>query len=287
MPDTFLAPIPAALPQKRSVLGIHISATCYDEVVRVCEAWIYDRRLARSAGMPREPVSLSRYICVVSVHGVIMAREDRHLRRTLNEADIATPDGMPLVWALRSFGVRDQQRVYGPNLMLRLCAMAERQGVRVFLYGGRPESLPVLIKNLMRHFPGLCICDSYSPPFRPLTVDEDRQIRSRIRQSGAELLLVGISTPNQDRWMQEHRDIPGLIMVGVGAAFDFHAGRVQQAPEWMQHLGLEWLFRLLAEPRRLWRRYLLVTPRFLPLWAMQKLGILKYPECNVFPRTNS
>jgi N-acetylglucosaminyldiphosphoundecaprenol N-acetyl-beta-D-mannosaminyltransferase len=157
--------------------------------------------------------------------------------------------------------------------MLRLCENAARNGHRVFLYGGREETLGELRGRLQTRFPDLQIVGSYSPPFRPLTDEEDRMVERQITESGAEMVFVGISTPKQERWMYEHRGrFPGLVMIGVGAAFDFHAGRVRQAPVWMQRNGLEWLFRLAAEPRRLWQRYLLVTPRFLPLWAMQLMS---------------
>jgi N-acetylglucosaminyldiphosphoundecaprenol N-acetyl-beta-D-mannosaminyltransferase len=271
-----------ALPRKRPVLGVGISTTSYEEVVRVCEAWISQRRSWTDGGEPSQAISLSHFVCVVSVHGVITARDDRDFHNVLNNADIATPDGMPLVWALRSFGESAQQRVYGPNLMLHLCAMAARVGARVFLYGGRPDTLAALQTYLGKRFPELRICGVFSPPFRPLTPEEDKEIRNTIRQSGADLLFVGMSTPKQDHWMMAHQDIhPALVMVGVGAAFDFHAGRVPQAPSWVQRAGLEWLFRLMVEPGRLWKRYLLLTPRFLPLWGMQKLGLLKYPESHV------
>jgi len=207
------------------------------------------------------------------------AQEEPAFRRILNEADVATPDGMPLVWALRSFGERNQQRVYGPTLMLHLCRQAAREGHRIFLYGGRPETLPMLSERLSQACPGLPIAGMYSPPFRVLTEQEEHSVRKTITQADPDLIFVGISTPKQETWMSAHRDcFRGAVMIGVGAAFDFHAGRVKQAPQWMQKSGVEWLFRLLSEPRRLWRRYLLVTPRFLPGWVMQRAGLRKYPS---------
>jgi N-acetylglucosaminyldiphosphoundecaprenol N-acetyl-beta-D-mannosaminyltransferase len=203
------------------------------------------------------------------------ARKDDAFRSILNGADIATPDGMPLVWALRSFGQRRQQRVYGPNLMLVLCEQAARMGHRIFIYGGRPETLEILRTNLHERFPTLIVSGSYSPPFRPLTASEDRQVCQIIREAAPDLIFVGISTPKQERWMYDHRSaLPGTIMIGVGAALDFHSGRVKQAPGWMQRNGLEWFFRLTREPNRLWRRYLLVTPGFLPCWAAQKARVV-------------
>jgi N-acetylglucosaminyldiphosphoundecaprenol N-acetyl-beta-D-mannosaminyltransferase len=251
-------------PPRLDVLGVHINATSYDEVTRTCAYWISTRDNETSA----------RYICVTSVHGVMEARKNAEIRSILNNADIATPDGMPLVWALRSFGQPQQQRVYGPDLMLALCDQAARLGHRIFLYGGRTETLEHLCRNLRARFPELIIAGSYSPPFRTLSEEEEASVRKMIREAAPSLVFVGISTPKQERWMAEHRDVfPGVVMIGVGAAFDFHAGRVKQAPAWMQRNGLEWLFRLTREPSRLWKRYLLVTPVFLPCWAIQKASM--------------
>ncbi len=252
------------VPEKQLVTGIGISKTSYQEVVEICEQWTAERR----ANVGHK----ARYICVTSVHGVVMAQDDPEVAKILNEADIATPDGMPLVWAIRSFGAREQQRVYGPTLMLEICRNAARAGQRIFLYGGREDTLPLLVERLLRRFPELLIAGSYSPPFRPLTSDEEERARDLIRRADPDIIFVGISTPKQERWMYAHRDcFAGATMIGVGAAFDFHAGRTRQAPAWMQRNGLEWLFRLAVEPARLWKRYLLVTPRFLPLWALQKI----------------
>jgi N-acetylglucosaminyldiphosphoundecaprenol N-acetyl-beta-D-mannosaminyltransferase len=264
-------------PRKHPVLGVRISITSYDEVLSVCRTWIVLRRGWLNLGQ-RQALQ-SRYICITSVHGIMMARRNESIRRILNQADIATPDGMPIVWALRSFGHSEQQRVYGPTLMERLCADAQVTGYRVFLYGGRPESLPVLSERLMARYPALQLAGFFSPPFRALTREEDQQVKCMIRESDADLIFIGISTPKQEEFMWNHRsDFPGSVMIGVGAAFDFHAGRVKQAPSWMQRRGLEWLFRLAMEPRRLWTRYLLTTPAFLPLWALQKAGVLRYSD---------
>ena len=254
------------VPDKQLVAGVGISKTSYAEVVSLCRSWWEERKRAPAVA------ASARYICVTSVHGVILAQDDPEVRTVLNEADLATPDGMPLVWALRSFGAREQERVYGPNLMLELCREAERSGARIFLYGGREDTLLELVGRLRGRFPNLAIAGSYSPPFRPLTPPEDEYITKLIREADADIVFVGISTPKQERWMHAHRlAFPAVTLIGVGAAFDFHAGRTRQAPAWMQRHGLEWFFRLLVEPARLWRRYLLITPRFLPLWAMQKL----------------
>jgi N-acetylglucosaminyldiphosphoundecaprenol N-acetyl-beta-D-mannosaminyltransferase len=184
---------------------------------------------------------------------------------------------MPVVWAIRSFRHPKQTRVYGPDLMLTLCQRAAECGQRVFLYGARQDTLEALENNLRSRFPQIEIVGKISPPFRPLTAEEDKQVVKTIRESGADLVFVGLSTPKQEVWMINHRlSLPGTIMIGVGAAFDFHAGKLEQAPAWMQRSGLEWWFRLTREPKRLWKRYLLVTPIFLPLWALQKARVLRY-----------
>jgi N-acetylglucosaminyldiphosphoundecaprenol N-acetyl-beta-D-mannosaminyltransferase len=259
---------------KQSVLGVRISTVAYAEEVARCEQWIEEARESKF----HEHAAAGHYVCVTSVHGIMTARTDSAFRNILNNADIATPDGMPVVWALRSFGHRGQRRVYGPTLMLQICQNASERGHKVFLYGGRPESLEDLRRNLVGRFPALQISGAFSPPFRPLTPEEDAEVVRTIRDSGADLVFVGISTPKQENWMWAHKSkLPGVVMIGVGAAFDFHAGRVRQAPVWLQKHGLEWFYRLMMEPQRLWRRYLLQTPLFLPLWALQLTGVLSEP----------
>jgi N-acetylglucosaminyldiphosphoundecaprenol N-acetyl-beta-D-mannosaminyltransferase len=251
-----------AAPEKKLIVGVGISKTSYDGVVRLCRDWAAERRY--------NPPATARYICVTTVQGIVQSRDEAYLHKIFNEADVSTPDGMPVVWAMRSFGERDQQRVYGPTLMLHLCEDAAQRSHKIFLYGGRETTLPLLEANLIKRFPGLIIAGSYSPPFRPLSAEEDSKVREMIRKSDADIVFVGIGSPKQEIWMYEHRDsFPGVTMLGVGAAFDFHAGITKQAPLWIQQSGFEWLFRLCTEPVRLWRRYILLTPRFLPLWAMQ------------------
>jgi N-acetylglucosaminyldiphosphoundecaprenol N-acetyl-beta-D-mannosaminyltransferase len=190
-------------------------------------------------------------------------------RALVNAADLVTPDGMPLVWTLRRKGYPRQERVYGPELTLRVCQETAREGISVGFYGGHPEALKALVENLKARFPGLRVAYAYSPPFRPLTPEEDRAVVEAINTSGARILFVGLGCPKQERWMAEHRGRVKAVMLGVGAAFDHHAGRVRQAPPWMQRLGLEWAFRLLQEPRRLWKRYVKHNPRFLWLVARE------------------
>jgi N-acetylglucosaminyldiphosphoundecaprenol N-acetyl-beta-D-mannosaminyltransferase len=255
-------------PEKTIVVGVGISRTNYDGVVEGCRSWLDGYRYGAAE---------SAYICVTSVHGIVSAVLDHRIRIVLNRACIATSDGMPVVWAMRSFGVRTQQRVYGPTLMLKLCQMAQSDGRSIFLYGGKPVVLEELRRSLEERFPRLQIAGVYSPPFGPLSSRERDHVRMRIRRSQASIVFVGLSTPKQELWMSENAEaLKGRVLVGVGAAFDFHARVLKQAPTWMQNCGLEWLFRLLMEPRRLWKRYLLVTPIFLPLWMLQRLGVLRY-----------
>ena len=247
-------------PEKQFVVSVGISKTSYGEVVSLCRQWAVERS------------TRARYICVTNAYSIMLAKDNPELAKIFNDADIATPDGMPVVWALRTLGAPQQQRVYGPTLMLNLCRAAAEDGFGIFLYGGRPQTLPALEKRLFEQFPGLRIAGSYAPPFRALLAGEEEEVRARIQSSGARIVFVGIGTPKQEQWMYEHREcFPCLTLIGVGAAFDFFAGRTKQAPAWMQRHGFEWFFRLMTEPARLWRRYLIVTPRFLPLWGLQLL----------------
>jgi N-acetylglucosaminyldiphosphoundecaprenol N-acetyl-beta-D-mannosaminyltransferase len=239
------------------VLGARVDPTSYWAATRQVLEW------ARRGE--------SRYVCVATVHSVMEAWDDPGFRQVLNAADLVTPDGMPLVWMLRRLGYPDQQRVYGPDLTLHVCEAAAREGVPVGFYGGLPEALEAMVSKLRRLFPGLVVAYAWSPPFRPLTPEEDAQVVREIVESGARVLFVGLGCPKQERWMGEHRGRVPAVMLGVGAAFDFHGGRVRQAPRWMQDRGLEWLFRLAMEPRRLWRRYLKHNPRFAVLALLQLL----------------
>lgn len=231
------------------ILGMRVDATSYAETAGL----LLDLAEARSGGM----------VCVASVHMAMEAHDSEGFRRIVNAADRVTPDGMPLVWALRRQGLRQATRVYGPTLMPEICARAARSGMPIGLYGGSPPVLERLREVLLARFPGLEIPFAYSPPFRPQSGDEDREVCDAIAASGARVLFVGIGCPKQERWMAAHRDALECVMVGVGAAFDFLAGVKPQAPGWIQSAGLEWLFRLVHEPRRLWRRYLVGNTRFL------------------------
>lgn len=204
----------------------------------------------------------SRYVCLCNVHSVVTAARDPAFRQVLNDADMATPDGMPLVWVLRRLGFAGQPRISGPDLMWRYCAEAATRHESIFLYGNTEQTLESLARNLDRAFPGLTIAGMFAPPFRPLTAEEDVDVVDRINTSGAGVVFVSLGCPKQELWMAEHRGRIRAVMLGVGAAFDFHAETIKRAPVWMQRMGLEWLFRLIREPRRLWRRYLVTNTLF-------------------------
>lgn len=232
-----------------------MAVTTYDEVMRWMDEVVRQR--------DRHIVSAA------AVHLIMVAREDHETRAAIADA-LVVPDGQPLVWAMRALG-RDASRVYGPDLMARYCERSARTGTTMFLYGGRHQgALIELALQLRRRFPGLRIVGGYSPPFRPLTEEEACGVADEINRSGADVVWVGTGQPKQEKWMAEMRGrIDAPLLVGVGAAFDFHAGLVPQAPSWMQAVGLEWLFRLIQEPRRLWRRYARYNPRFVSGFLMQ------------------
>jgi N-acetylglucosaminyldiphosphoundecaprenol N-acetyl-beta-D-mannosaminyltransferase len=211
----------------------------------------------------------SRYVCVANVHMVMEAHDCAKFQAIVNRADLVTPDGVPLVWMLRGLGSAVQSRVYGPDLMLHICRLAARQKVQVGFVGGRPGVLERLVENLSARFPDLQVSFTYAPPFRPATKLETAWLVETINASHTGILFVGLGCPKQERWMAALRGRINAVMLGVGAAFDFHAGVVRQAPALLQKLGLEWLFRLAVEPRRLWRRYLHHNPRFLVLALLQ------------------
>lgn len=250
----------AALPARADILGVGVSITDYDRVARcVTDAASSGRRLLLTA---------------CDVHMLMQARGDPLYAAVLNTFDIVTPDGQPVRWGMRwSRQATLSERVYGPTLTLRVCEAAERERLPIFLYGSRPEVLARLSERLRARFPALQIAGSLPGRFRPLTTAEQETDAHAIARSGARLLFVGMGCPRQEWWAFHMRERLSLPILTVGAAFDFHAGMVPQAPPWMQARGLEWMFRLWSEPRRLWRRYLLLTPRYLPLIAAQSLGV--------------
>lgn len=236
-------PPPLRWPAKVEVMGVGVSRTDYAEAAETIVA-----------------ASRQRQSAVVSCHpvaGIVAAMRDAELRRRVNSFEMITPDGQPVRWAmnwLRSAGLRE--RVYGPQLMLEVCRRAAACDVGVYLYGATPEVVERLKANLAAQFPGLKICGAESPPFRPLTPEEDAATVERFNRSGAGIVFLGLGCPKQDHFAYEHRSRVRAVQICVGAAFDFHAGVKPMAPRWMQRSGLEWLFRLWCEPRRLWRRYL-------------------------------
>lgn len=250
---------PPELPEleTRHVLGQRLDATSYDDATARVLAWGAARR--------------SAYVCVTNVHVVMEGWDNAEYRAVINGGDLITPDGVPLVWALRLLGVKSATRVYGPDLTLHVCAAAAAKGLPVALYGGTEDSLRDFSKTLEACYPGIRIACAISPPFRALSPEEDDAYTQQIEQSSARILFVGIGCPKQEQWMAAHKGRLNLPMLGVGAAFDFHSGRVAQAPPWMQKLGLEWLFRFSREPRRLWRRYVIHNPRFILYFTWQWL----------------
>jgi N-acetylglucosaminyldiphosphoundecaprenol N-acetyl-beta-D-mannosaminyltransferase len=214
------------------------------------------------------------YVTAAAVNLVMSAREDAAAREAVLGATLVVPDGQPLVWALRALGNPAATRVYGPDLMAHFCARAAQSAIPMYLYGGRtPEALATLERRLRERFPGLQIVGGYSPPFRELTTEEEARVCAAIDASGAEVVWVGTGQPKQEKWMARMRPrLSAPLLVGVGAAFDFHAGLVRQAPPWMQRNGLEWAYRLVREPRRLWRRYARYNPRFIAGFLRQYLA---------------
>jgi N-acetylglucosaminyldiphosphoundecaprenol N-acetyl-beta-D-mannosaminyltransferase len=245
------------------VLGVTVHAVQIPGVIAQMEEWI----------------SLSakgQYIAVTGMHGVMEAQHDPQFRKILDAAGLVVPDGMPLVWLGRWHGFEMRRRVYGPELMVSFCEQTAAKGYRHFFYGGAPGVAENLACRFTSRFPGMVMAGTYSPPFRTLTAEEDSEVVQAIEAARTDILWIGLSTPKQERWMFEHRDqLKVPVLVGVGAAFDFHAGRTAQAPAWMGDHGLEWLFRVSHEPRRLWRRYLIYGAEFAALVLLELLGLRK------------
>lgn len=241
------------------VLGVKVHAVQIPDVIQLMERWIRER-------------TGSRFIAVTGMHGVMVAQEEKDFKKVLNSADLVVPDGMPLVWLGRRRGYPLRRRVYGPELMETFCRETGSR-YKHFLYGGAPGVAERLAKTLRRKYQ-VRVAGTFSPPFRPLTAEEDAEVVGLINRAEPDILWVGLSTPKQEHWMYDHREklhVP--VMVGVGAAFDFLSGLKPMAPRWMQEHGLEWLFRLLTEPRRLWRRYLVCGSKFVFYVLLEELKI--------------
>lgn len=244
------------------VLGVRVNALQIADVVDHMQHWIQERKHGH-------------FIAVTGMHGISESRRDPSFRTILNSADLVVPDGMPLVWLGRWNGYSLRRRVYGPEMMETFCRLTGGEYTH-FLYGGA-VGVPERMAEVMENKYGSRVVGAYSPPFRALTEVERKDVVTRIRAANPDVLWVGISTPKQERWIAEHRDRLGVpVIIGVGAAFDFHTGRVKQAPRWMRENGMEWLFRLLAEPRRLWRRYLIYGSQFVWNVSLEILGIKNF-----------
>ena len=239
------------------IIGVEVSAIDMSTALATIERWIAEKD--------------RRYVCVNTVHSLLEAHDDPALAEVYRHAGMVTPDGMPLVWVARARGQRQVSRVYGPDLMLACFDRLRERGVRHYLYGGG-EGVPELLSERLRaRFPGVQVVGAYSPPFRQLSEEERERDRERINESSPDIVWVGLGAPKQDFWMADNREgIEAPVLIGVGAAFDFHAGLKKQAPLWMRRIGLEWLFRLLSEPRRLAGRYIAGNPRFLALLAAEE-----------------
>jgi N-acetylglucosaminyldiphosphoundecaprenol N-acetyl-beta-D-mannosaminyltransferase len=254
---------PAETPRV-NVIGTGISAINMPMALSIIDDWI--ARRDRS------------FICVRDAHGVVASRRDPALRAAHRHAGLVTPDGMPLVWLCRRAGFKHVDRVYGPDLLLALCEHSVARGYRHFFYGGGGGVAEELAARLQQRFPGLVVAGTFSPPFRDPRNEEETEIGRLINDSRADIVWVGLSTPKQEMWMARQRErLLAPVLIGIGAAFDFHSGRKRQAPYWVQRSGFEWLFRTAVEPRRLLRRYAATVPEFLWLVALQQLGLREFP----------
>lgn len=238
------------------ILGVSVHPTSYQEAVTQITSWAKRRE--------------SRYVCAANVHMIMEAYDSPSFMQIVNSADLVTPDGMPLVWMMRRLGSPSQERVYGPDLMIKLIAASAKNSIPVGFYGSSPQVLDKLVYRIKKEYHSLDVAYLFSPPFSPVSDEENAKIIKEINSSGIRILFVGLGCPKQERWMAQHKDIIYAVMIGVGAAFDFYAGAKPQAPAWMQKQGLEWLYRFSREPHRLWKRYLYHNPRFiiLALWQI-------------------
>jgi N-acetylglucosaminyldiphosphoundecaprenol N-acetyl-beta-D-mannosaminyltransferase len=247
-----------------NVLGVGISAINLQQAVGEIERWI--------------AIGARHYVNVCNVHTVMECQRAPTLRDIVNHSGLSTPDGMPLVWLTRWHGHRSAARVYGPDLMLTLCDRSQTTGHRHFFYGGAPGVAERLTTRLQQRFPALVIAGRHTPPFRPADTAETSDVIEAINAARPDIVWVGLGTPKQDYWIARHRAVlEAPVLIAIGAAFDFHAGLLPQAPVWMQHLGLEWLFRLVHEPRRLGYRYLVYNPRFVANALLQVTRLRRFP----------
>jgi N-acetylglucosaminyldiphosphoundecaprenol N-acetyl-beta-D-mannosaminyltransferase len=256
--------------QNFSILNVKISAIDMNDACSAVEDAVLRRQ--------------KKYICVCPVSTIMECTRNKKALTSVNSADLATPDGMPTVWIAKARGYRNVKRVYGPELMLEICGVSQKKGYRNYFYGSSPDVLEKLKKRLCERYPGLVVSGAYSPPFGQVTKEEDDKIIENINKNNPDIIWVGLGSPKQDIWMHEHRDrINAPVMAGVGAAFDFLAGVKPQAPRWIRNNGFEWLFRLITEPNRLWRRYLIDNLLFLYYISIDLLS--KIFSLRRFPKT--
>ena len=252
------------MPNRVNVLGVGISVLNLNSALAEISAAVRERHKG--------------YICVTGVHGVMEAQDDENFKNNLNGAFLCTPDGMPMVWAGKLAGHKEMRRVYGPDLMLDVCAWSEMSGAKHFFYGGADGVAELLAQKLKAKFPKLQVAGTFTPPFRALNEAEVKDLQAQVAAARPDIFWVGLSTPKQEKFMAEFLPkLDATLMVGVGAAFDFHSGRVKQAPRWMQRSGLEWFYRLCSEPRRLAKRYFRNNPLFVGKFFGQLAGLKKYP----------
>jgi len=257
------APSGTGSPEWINLLGVRVSAVNLESATRRIVEAVRTRR--------------KEYVCVRDAHGVIRCQKDAELRAAHNRAFLVTPDGMSLVWALKRAGHAGSGRVYGPDLMLAVIEAGLSAGIRHYLYGTTPEAIERLQARLLAKFPGIEIAGFHAPPFRALAAWEEAEIAEGINRSTPDIVWVGLGSPRQELWMARMRArLDASVLIGVGAAFDFHAGLKRQAPRIVQRSGFEWAFRLASEPRRLWRRYAVVVPGFLALTLLQRLGLRRF-----------
>lgn len=255
--------LPSEVIPRINILGVGVSAIDMRMALETIDRWIADRS--------------PHFVTITGVHGIMESQRDEQVRRIHNRAGLVTPDGMPLVWVSRLLGHRNVRRVYGPDLMLAVCGRVGERDYRHYLYGGGEGVPELLARRLSERFPGLAVVGAFSPPFRPLTPEEDARLVETINRARPDIVWVGLSTPKQEQWMASSVGrLEAPVLIGVGAAFDFLSGLKKQAPTWMQRAGLEWFYRLLSEPGRLWKRYLRSNPLFVASILLQAAGLRKY-----------
>lgn len=264
MQEAELQKSPAVESDRLNVVSLLVNVCDHEYVIRKVAELIKEKK--------------GGYICFCTVHMVMESYDNPEFAAKVNGADFVAADGMPIVWMQKMQGKKEAARVRANDLMIMLCAYAEKQGLKVGFYGGEENVLDAISERAKRDFPDLQIAYSYSPPFRPLTDEEDAEITAGINRTAADILFMGLGCPKQENWMAAHKDRLEAVMLGVGASFDFYAGNVKESPEWIGKLGLEWLFRLAQQPRRLWKRYLILNPRFVWAAVLQLTGLKRFDK---------